>query len=71
MKTVKDAKSIALKSYSMWANYLGVLVLLLPEVVYHLWAIDMNPRVVWFAGLGLVTAGILGRLIDQGISRRN
>lgn len=71
MKTVKNVKSIALKSYSMWANYLGVLVLLIPEAVYYLWTIDMNPHVAWFVGLGLILLGAAGRIVDQGISKED
>lgn len=69
MKLVQNAKSIALKSFSMWANYLGILCLLVPEGIYYLWERDTNPRVWWLLGLGLIVAGALGRLIDQGIDR--
>jgi len=65
---VRDAKRIALKSYSMWANYLGIAALIAPEVIYYLWQIDTNPRFWWVLGLGLILFGIVGRLIHQNIT---
>lgn len=69
MKPVKNAKRIALRSYSMWANYLGIAALIAPEAIYAGWQIDTNPRLWWILGLGLILVGILGRLIDQGMTR--
>lgn len=66
-KAVRNAKRIALKSYSMRANYLGAAALLAPEAIYYLWQIDTNPRFWWFIGLGLIIAGAAGRLISQDI----
>lgn len=67
MKLVPNAGNIALKAASMWANYLGVLVLITPELLYALFERDTDPRISFFAGLGLIVAGIVGRLIDQGL----
>lgn len=67
MKLVNKPKDICLKSYSMWANYLGILALVAPEVIYYVWTIDTNPKLWWFLGLGLILLGIVGRLINQGI----
>jgi GH24 family phage-related lysozyme (muramidase) len=53
----------------MWANYLGIAALIAPEAIYALWQIDTNPRLWWILGLGLILLGILGRLIDQGMTR--
>ena len=69
MGLVPNAKQIALKALSMWANYLGILCLIAPEVIYWLTAIDTNPRIWWIAGLLLIIFGIVGRLWDQGIDR--
>lgn len=67
MRLVPNAGNIALRSFSMWANYLGILVLIMPEILYVLFERDTNPRIWFFAGLGLIVAGIVGRLIDQGL----
>jgi len=69
MKTVKNAKRIAWRSYSMWANYLGIAALIAPDVIYLLAERDTNPRLWWITGLVLILCGIVGRLIDQGIAR--
>ncbi|MBL4761731.1 MAG: lysozyme [Gammaproteobacteria bacterium] len=65
---VKDAKSIALKSLSMWANYLGICALAWPEVRYLLFEIDTNPALMWHIGFWLIVAGTVGRLVNQGLS---
>jgi GH24 family phage-related lysozyme (muramidase) len=53
----------------MWAIWLGIAVLVLPELIYSVAEIDTNPRVWWFIGLALLIFGGFGRLVDQGISR--
>lgn len=67
MKTVPNAKNIALKSISMWANYLGIVCLLAPEIIYLVAERDTDPRIWFWGGLGLILVGIVGRLIDQGL----
>ncbi|MBW4972073.1 lysozyme [Roseovarius mucosus] len=69
MKFVENSRRIALRSYSMWANYLGLAVLIAPEVIYGLSDIDTNPRLWWIIGIGLILFGIVGRLVSQGIAR--
>lgn len=69
MRTVPNARRIALRSYSMWANYAGIAALVAPEAIYLLTQIDTNPRIWWIAGLALILFGICGRLIDQGMTR--
>lgn len=51
----------------MWANYLGIAVLVAPEIIYAMWEVDLDPRMTWLAGLGLILAGLVGRLVSQGI----
>lgn len=65
MKPVKDARRIAIRSYSMWANYLGIVALLLPVVLFLGWHIDTDPRIWWLSGLALILFGTVGRLIEQ------
>lgn len=67
MRLIPNARNIALKSFSMWANYLGILVLITPEILYALFERDTDPRIWFFAGLGLILVGIVGRLVDQGL----
>lgn len=67
MKTVRNARRIALLSYSMWANYLGILALVAPEVLFGVFYIDTSPRLWWLVGVVLILFGIAGRLISQGI----
>lgn len=65
MRLVDDWKWIAIHAHSMWANYLGILCLLAPEVIYWIWGVDTNPRIWWIAGLILIVYGLLGRLKAQ------
>lgn len=67
MKLISNARTIAWRAYSMWANYLGILALLAPEIIYLAFEVDTNPRFWWFLGLGLIVAGIVGRIIDQAV----
>lgn len=69
MKLVNNARRIALRSHSMWANYLGILCLLVPEGIYLVTGRDTNPRFWWVLGIGLIIYAIIGRVKDQGIDR--
>lgn len=70
MKAVPNARKIALRSHSMWANYLGILCLIAPELIYWITGRDTNPRLWWIAAMVLIVYGILGRLKSQGIDHR-
>lgn len=66
---VKNWKKIALKSYSMWAVYLGILTLVLPEVWYGVMGYDVvSPYLSGYLGVALLIYGGLGRLWDQGLN---
>ncbi len=67
MKLVPNARRIALRSHSMWAGYLGLLCLVLPEALFWLFGRDTDPRLWWISGVVLVAYGLIGRLKDQGI----
>lgn len=69
MKLVENWKTIAKRAHSMWAQYLGLFCLMLPEFIYMVWDRDTNPRLWWWLGVGLIIYGIIGRIKDQGISR--
>ena len=66
---IENAKQIALRSYSMWANYLGIVAILAPDAIYLATERDTNPHMWLFIGLGLIVAGIVGRVVSQGIAR--
>lgn len=70
MKLVHNWKKIAARSHSMWAVYLGVAVLALPELVFLITGYDVvSPYLSGYGGLGLLIYGGLGRLWDQGLSK--
>ena len=65
MKFIQDAKSILLRSYSMWSMYFGLVCLVLPNVLFGVWGIETDPYPIGWAALVFFVAGIVGRLIDQ------
>lgn len=67
MRLIPNAGAVARRAFSMWANYLGILCLILPELIYAVAEIDTNPRIWFWTGLALIVAGIVGRITDQGI----
>ncbi|MBR9837017.1 MAG: lysozyme [Rhodobacteraceae bacterium] len=69
MKLVSNWKAIAKKSHSMWAFYLSLVFLLLPEALYYFLALDTNPHLWFWLGVAFLVYGICGRLKDQGIDR--
>jgi len=69
MKLIPNAGRVALRAHSMWANYLGVLCLIIPELIYWLFERDTNPRTWWWLGIALILYGVIGRIKDQGIVR--
>jgi GH24 family phage-related lysozyme (muramidase) len=64
IKLIPNWRVVALKSYSMWSIYLGILALFAPEVIYLLGR-DTNPAVWWWTALALLVFGAVGRLIVQ------
>lgn len=67
MRLIPNAGAIARRAFSMWCNYLGILCLIAPELIYYFFEIDTNPRIWFWSGLALIVAGIVGRIVDQGI----
>lgn len=65
MKLIPNFKEVAFYSYSAWANYLGLICLILPEALFYFWALDTDPRLWWFSGMGLLVFGTIGRHIEQ------
>lgn len=69
MKLIDNWKDIAARSHSMWAFYLSLVLLIIPEAVFLMLGRDTNPRVWWLLGVVALIYGIVGRLKDQGIDR--
>lgn len=68
MRLIPNWKRIALRSFSMWAQYLGLLWLAVPEVLYGFWQIETNPLIWWVLAFAtIIILGVLGRIVDQGI----
>lgn len=66
MKLVDNWRRIALRSHSMWAQYLGLISLLMPEVMFRIIGRDLVAPQVWFwLGFILLVYGLVGRLIKQ------
>lgn len=65
MNLVPDWRVIARRAHSMWAQYLAVLCLIAPDLIYLLAARDTNPRLWWCLALVLSLYGLFGRLIRQ------
>lgn len=68
MRLVTDVRRVVLLSLSFWMQVFGLAALVLPEVWYHLTDQDYDPNVAWWLGVGLLLAGIIGRLFQQGLS---
>lgn len=66
MRLISNWKTVALKSFSMWAAFLTLLWLLTPEVIFALTGRDMNPVLVWGVALVIALANPILRLLDQG-----
>ena len=67
MKLVPNARNIVLKAVSMWMMYLGFLSLNAPDLIYWLFERDTNPAIWSITGNLLFVAGVIGRLVDQGL----
>lgn len=72
MKLIDNPTRVMLIAYSFWAQVLGVVVYLVPEIIYITTGRDINPRFLWWTGLGLLLFGLVGRVIRQsGSAARN
>lgn len=70
MKLVRNWKAIALHAHSMWAFYLSLVALVMPDVLFLILERDpVSPRVWWLVAFALIVYGIWGRLKDQGLDR--
>lgn len=65
MQLVKNAKGIALRSFSMWSMYLGFLSLNAPDIIYVTLERDTDPAMWSLIGNVLFIGGAIGRLVHQ------
>ena len=63
---IKDWKKVLVLSMSFWAQVIGLLVLIVPEVVFAYTGIDTDPAILWWSATLLLVFGLVGRLFRQG-----
>lgn len=68
MKLVDGSRRIVAYSLSFWMQFFGLVALILPEIRYLLTGRDSDPYFLWWLGVGLLVAGLVGRIWQQGIS---
>jgi len=69
MKMISEWRRVVTLSLSFWMQVFGLLVLIGPELYFYLTGNDYDPVVSWWAGVLLLVAGLVGRLIEQGRSK--
>ena len=69
MKPVENWRRVVALSLSFWMQVAGVLALILPEILFAATGIDTDPVMLWWLGILLLVAGIIGRLYQQGLSK--
>lgn len=62
---VRDWKKVIVLSISFWAQVIGLLVLIIPEVMFAFTGIDTDPVLLWWSGMLLLVFGLAGRLFTQ------
>lgn len=65
---VDDWRRIVSVSLSFWMQVAGLLALVIPEAYFGFTGQDYDPFFVWWLSVGLLLAGLAGRLFQQGIS---
>jgi hypothetical protein len=66
-KLIPNWKAVLTRSYSMIFTYLGIGILLGPEAMYAVAAIEVNPYAAGYADLAAGILVVLGRVVDQGM----
>lgn len=70
MKTIPNWKRVAMRSHSMWAQYLALVCLVAPELAFVTLGYDVaSPRLWWSLGVVLSIYGVIGRIVNQGLVR--
>lgn len=67
-RLVADWRRVLLFSLSFWLMFLGLAVLILPELWYRQTGQDYDPNIAWWLGVLLLVAAMGGRLLEQGVA---
>ena len=65
---VNKVGRIAAYSFSAWGLYGVFLALLISQVSYSIWGVDLNPATAWIAGIAFTIFAFAGRWVNQGIA---
>lgn len=67
MQLISDWRRVCAVSISFWMQVIGLLVLIAPEVRYAWTGQDSDPVLLWGLGVGLLVAGLIGRIVRQDL----
>lgn len=67
MRLIPNAKQVAKKSLSLWVNRIAFASMIIPQLIYNMTGIDINPEPLFWIGAALYIGVEITRLIDQGI----
>ena len=70
MKLVPDWRRVLAFSLSFWMQVAGLAVLIVPEIRFITTGQDSDPFFLWWLGVLLLLAGVVGRVFQQGNSGR-
>lgn len=62
-----DWRGVMASSLSFWMQIFGLLVLIVPEILYVRTGQDYDPVLAWWLGMLLLMAGVIGRIWRQGL----
>ena len=62
---IDDWRRVLLLSWAVWAQIIGLLSIVLPEAVYLLFSVDVNPYVLGYFGMAMYLIGAVGRFVKQ------
>ncbi|MCT4654224.1 MAG: lysozyme [Cohaesibacter sp.] len=68
MQLISDWRRVMALSLSFWMQFVGFLVLVVPEIWFYATGQDYDPFVTWWLGVCLLLAGLVGRFFKQSLS---
>ena len=63
---IKNIKQVASISYSAWAFYILAGLIVIPDLLYTMFSLDLNPVVIGRLILLTILFGLIGRFLEQG-----